>query len=202
MLPEKNMCHPRESGDPAASVCEPCESKNSRWTTTVLEIGFGGGEHLAAQAIRHPETNFIGCEPFINGIANLLDHIDRQKLANIRIFPDDARKLLEALPDTCLDRCFILYPDPWPKTRHAERRIINPTTLDLLARTLKPGAELRLATDVEPLANWMRQQIKAHPAFTIIHDSATPPTDWIATRYEQKGIKANRTPRYLIARRL
>jgi len=169
---------------------------------TILEIGFGGGEHLAAQAALHADKNFIGCEPFVNGIASLLDHIDRQNLKNIRIFPDDARLLLEALPDNALEACFILYPDPWPKKRHTERRIVNPDTLDLLARTLKPGAELRLATDVEPLANWMRDQILGHPAFEITYDSPTTPPGWIQTRYEKKGEKEGRTPHYLIARRL
>ncbi len=167
-----------------------------------LEIGFGGGEHLAAQAARHPDIGFVGCEPFLNGVASLLDHIDREQLANIRIFPDDARVLLDAMPDHALDRCFVLFADPWPKKRHAERRFIGRANLDRLARTLKSGAELRLATDVAPLAAWMREQVAAHPAFVCIGDGPTPPPDWVATRYEQKGLAAGRQPVYLGYRRV
>jgi len=166
-----------------------------------LEVGFGGGEHLAAQAAQHPEAGFIGCEPFINGVASLLNHIDRRKLTNIRIFPDDARLLMDVLPEDCLDRCFVLYPDPWPKKRHAERRFISPENLDRLARILKPGGELRLATDVAPLAEWMREKCAAHAAFSSVYDGAAPPVDWVVTRYEQKGIAAGRLPVYLVYRR-
>ncbi len=166
-----------------------------------LEVGFGGGEHLAMQAEKHPEAGFIGCEPFINGIASLLDHIDKRKLANILIFPDDARLLMDALPDACLDRCFVLYPDPWPKKRHIERRFINPENLDRLARVLKPGGELRLATDVALLGEWMRARASEHPVFSCIYNGQTPPTGWVVTRYEQKGIAAGRQPVYLVYKR-
>jgi tRNA (guanine-N7-)-methyltransferase len=167
-----------------------------------LEIGFGGGEHLAAQAGRNSGIGYIGCEPFVNGVAGLLALIDRQKLANVRIFPEDARVLLDALPAACLDGCFVLYPDPWPKKRHAERRFINAENLDRLARTMKPGAELRLATDVALLAAWMREQVAGPPAFVLEVDSATPPQDWVATRYENKGVKAGRVPRYFVTRKV
>jgi tRNA (guanine-N7-)-methyltransferase len=187
-LPAKGAWDPRALfGTPPAQV----------W----LEVGFGGGEHLAAQAALHSGIGFIGCEPFVNGVASLLEHIDKQKLSNIRVFPDDARTLLDALPDACLDRCFVLYPDPWPKKRHIERRFINSENLDRLARTLKPGAELRLATDVGQLAEWMREQTAAHQAFAPVYDGDTPPPDWGATRYEQKGLKAGRTPHYFIVKR-
>ena len=166
-----------------------------------LEIGFGGGEHLAAQAAKNPGAGFIGCEPFVNGVASLLAHIDNQKLTNIRIFPDDARFLLDTLPGASLDGCFVFYPDPWPKKRHVERRFINADNLDRLARVLKPGADLRLATDVAQLADWMREQVTGHTAFKIVYDSPSPPDDWVATRYEQKGVKAGRVPCYLVARR-
>lgn len=166
-----------------------------------LEIGFGGGEHLAAQAAAHPDIGLIGCEPFINGVASLLGHIEKQNLKNVRVYPNDARVLLDALPEACLDRCFVLFADPWPKKRHAERRFIGPANLPRLARALKPGAELRLATDARPLAEWMREHLAAHPAFERLHDGATPPADWVQTRYEQKGLAAGRAPVYMIFRK-
>ncbi|MDD5587121.1 MAG: tRNA (guanine(46)-N(7))-methyltransferase TrmB [Alphaproteobacteria bacterium] len=187
-LPEKGVLDPRALFDP---------KPHAVW----LEIGFGGGEHLAAQAETNPGSGYIGCEPFVNGVASLLAHMDNRKLSNIRIFPEDARQLLDKLPEGCLAGCFVLYPDPWPKKRHAERRFINAENLDRLARTLKPGAELRLATDVAGLADWMRGQVKGHPEFEIVYDSPAPPADWVETRYEKKGVTAGRAPRYLIGRR-
>src|SRR5689334_17843836 len=123
-----------------------------------LEIGFGGGEHLAAQAAAHPDTGFIGCEVFENGIAKLLVEIERQRLANVRIFPDDARLLLAALPAQSLDRAFILFPDPWPKARHQKRRLVSTETLDRLAVLMRDGAELRLATDDADYLRWMLER--------------------------------------------
>ena len=161
-----------------------------------LEIGFGGGEHLAAQAARNPSTGFLGCEPFLNGIASLLDHIDRNEIKNVRIFPDDARHVLDALPDASIARCFVLFADPWPKARHAERRFIGPENIPRLARVLKSGAELRLATDDMNLANWMHDHMTAAQEFTVIYDQRDPPPDWIATRYEGKALLDGRTPRY------
>jgi len=162
-----------------------------------LEVGFGGGEHLAAQAKKHPEALFIGCEPFVNGVASLLDHIQREDLKNIRIFNDDARLVLDALADASLDRCFVLFADPWPKKRHAERRFIGPENLDRLARALKSGGVLRLASDHPSLVAWMRECLSLHPDFVCIHASAAPPADWIGTRYEEKAIKAGRQPFYM-----
>lgn len=166
-----------------------------------LEIGFGGGEHLAAQAAVHGDVGFIGCEPFENGVASLLDHIDRQNIANIRIFPDDARLLLDAMPDGCCERCFVLFADPWPKKRHEDRRFIGAENLPRLARILRSGGELLLATDVAQLAGWMRKHVAADPSFTCVYDGGTPPDGWIATRYEQKGVEAGRAPIYLRYRR-
>jgi tRNA (guanine-N7-)-methyltransferase len=167
-----------------------------------FEIGFGGGEHLATQAARHSDIAFIGCEPFLNGIASLCDYIDRQALKNIRIFPDDARYLLDALPEQSLGRCFILFSDPWPKERHAERRFIGNENIARLARVLKPGAELRLATDDAQLAIWMRQHLlNVSDVFTPAYDALVPPEDWVRTRYEEKGIKAGRAPVYFSFKR-
>ena len=135
--------------------------KSPHW----LEIGFGGGEHLAHQAGLHPEVQFIGCEPYVNGIAGLLSHIEEHKLNNIRIYSDDARDLINSLPDNSLERVFILYPDPWPKTRHHKRRIISSEFLDSLTRVMKPDAELRLATDSADYATWMLERLLAHKNF-------------------------------------
>ena len=167
-----------------------------------LEIGFGGGEHLAAQAAANPSVGFMGCEPFVNGVAKLLTQIEAQKLMNVRILPDDARLLLDALPDGCLETCFVLFADPWPKKRHAERRFIGKENLDRLARVMQKDGQLRLATDVVGLAQWMREQVTAHPAFTCLYDGPQAPADWVPTRYEQKGKAAGREPDYLIYKKI
>ncbi len=170
-----------------------------------LEVGFGGGEHLAAQAVRHPDIGLIGCEPFVNGVASLLGHIERDGLTNVRILADDARFLLEVLPDAAIDRCFVLFADPWPKRRHQERRFIGPENLDRLARVLACGAELRLASDHAGLVQWMLEHTWRHPAFEWLarraDDWRSRPDDWPATRYEQKAIVAGRRPVFLRFRR-
>lgn len=166
-----------------------------------MEIGFGGGEHLAAQAASNDEVGIIGCEPFIDGVASLVRYVDEQELKNVRIYPDDARLLMDTMPDDCLDRCFVLYADPWPKARHESRRFISQENLDRLARVMKVGAQLRLATDVEGLAEWMREQCNHHKEFDCLYDGPEAPADWIPTRYEKKGIAAGRSPEYLIFKR-
>ncbi len=169
-----------------------------------LEIGFGAGEHLAAQAKSNLDVAMIGCEPFVNGVAGLLDHIDRAQLRNIRIYPDDARPLLAALPPQCLDRVFILFADPWPKKRHADRRFVQTETLQSLARVMHSGAELLLATDDPVLQEWMTEQMMATQDFTPISEngiSITQPDHWVPTRYEAKAIEAGRTPLYFCFRR-
>lgn len=164
-----------------------------------LEIGFGGGEHLAHQAELYPHVGIIGCEPYINGIGDLLKKIGTQKLSNIRIFTDDARLLIEKIPDACLEKVFILYPDPWPKARHHKRRLVSKETLDMLARVMKPEAELRLATDHADYATWMLERLLIHSEFTwtaqTSNDWKNPPDDWVTTRYEQKRLAG--TPTYL-----
>ena len=166
-----------------------------------MEIGFGGGEHLAGQANKNPSVGFIGCEPFVNGVASLLDHVEKLQIKNVRVYPNDARIILDALPDAALDRCYVLFADPWPKARHEERRFIGSENLPRLMRVLKSGAELCLATDDAQLAVWMRDCVSASPAFVTVHDGITPPADWIPTRYEQKGIAAGRQPVYFIYKR-
>ena len=129
-----------------------------------LEIGFGGGEHLAAQAEAHPDTAFIGCEPFVNGVAKLLSRIEARGLANIRIHMDDARHLVAALPEASVERVDILFPDPWPKTRHHKRRLVSTAFLDALARVMADGGRLALATDHRGSARWMLARLVPHPA--------------------------------------
>lgn len=170
-----------------------------------LEIGFGAGEHLAAQAEDRPEIGFIGSEVFENGIARLLGEIERRRLANIRLFTDDARLLLAALPAAAIGRVFILFPDPWPKQRHHKRRIVSAEVLDRLARIMNDGAELRLATDDPGYFSWMLERVTGHPAFEWLArrpgDWRLRPPDWPPTRYEQKARAAGRAPCFLRARR-
>src|SRR5690606_3168564 len=124
---------------------DPQEAPTPR---TWLEIGFGGGEHLAEQAARHPDVRLIGAEPFLNGVASALRHVEERGLTNVRLHQGDAREVLAALPDASVDRVFILFPDPWPKARHHKRRLVQPQTVEEIARVLKPGGALRFATDV------------------------------------------------------
>ncbi len=166
-----------------------------------LEIGFGGGEHLAWQAAAHPDVLLVGCEVYRNGIAGLLGQIERQKLANIRIWAEDARDLIDRLADRSVARVFLLFPDPWPKARHAERRFIGPANLASLARIMTPGAELRLATDDPTYLSWTLDHLPLHPAFRWLveapQDWRQRPLDWPATRYEQKALSQGRRPVYL-----
>jgi len=170
-----------------------------------LEIGFGAGEHLAAQAREHPDVGFIGCEPFVNGVASLLALIDRHKLTNIRIHDCDARDLLEHLGAATLGRVFVLFPDPWPKRRHRKRRLVNAELLDRLAHAMRRGAELRIASDWPEHVRWVLAQVRRHPKFEWTaerpRDWRQRPVDWPATRYEQKALEAGRTPAYLMFRR-
>ncbi|MDO8297700.1 MAG: tRNA (guanosine(46)-N7)-methyltransferase TrmB [Caulobacter sp.] len=154
-----------------------------------LEIGFGGGEHMAGQAERSPDTLIIGVEPFLNGVASALRHVEDRGLANVRVHQGDAREVAARLPDGCLDRVFILFPDPWPKSRHHKRRIVQPGFLVELARLLKPGGALRFATDWAEYADWTRERVTASGLFSAVDaDTATPPADHLTTRYEEKKL--------------
>ncbi len=170
-----------------------------------LEIGFGGGEHLAQLAEQHRQTGFIGCDVFENGIAQLLAQIERRQLDNIRIFADDARLLIRALPPASIERVFILFPDPWPKRRQHKRRIVSRATLDGLAEIMTDEAELRLATDDGGCLCWMLEHVTAHPAFEWLArrpgDWRERPPDWPPTRYEEKARAAGRPPAFLRVRR-
>ncbi len=167
-----------------------------------LEIGFGGGEHLAWQAREHPEIGLLGAEVFLNGIASLLGHIDRAGLTNVRIFAEDVRRLLPRLQPSSLDRVFLLFPDPWPKSRHADRRFVNDANLDQLARLMADGALLRIASDDPGYQDWVRQVMASRADFTDISlDVAAKPEDWPATRYESKARAAGRRPQFFSFRR-
>lgn len=170
-----------------------------------LEIGFGSGEHLAAQAAAHPDVGFVGCEPYVNGVASLLRHVADAQLSNIRIYTDDARQLIDALPEASIDRLFLLFPDPWPKARHHKRRFIQSGNLDALARILTDGAEFRFATDHMGYARWALAHVTAHPAFAWPArgpaDWRQPPADWKPTRYEAKSAARGLARAYLGFRR-
>jgi tRNA (guanine-N7-)-methyltransferase len=175
-------------------------------TDVWLEIGFGAGEHLAAQARARPDVGLIGCEPFVNGVASLLGRVAAEGLGNVRVFTDDARLLIGHLAPASIGRLFILYPDPWPKRRHHKRRIVGPRTLGRFADIMKDGAELRLATDHADYARWMLRYLTAHPAFAWTargpSDWRQRQPDWPATRYEAKAIAEGRRPFYFCFRRL
>ncbi len=166
-----------------------------------LEIGFGGGEHLAAQAASHPSVGFIGCEPFINGVASLLARISEAGLANIRIFTDDARLLLDVLPDAAIGRAYLLFPDPWPKKRHAKRRFISAATTAGLARVLKDGAEFRVASDSAPYIRRTLLFFARRREFDWIADGPADwrqrRHDWPETRYEKKALAGGHCCTYL-----
>ena len=186
---------------PAAGPLDPAGLFPHPPAAVWLEIGFGGGEHLAAQAERHPEIGFVGSEVFENGVARLVGEVARRGLDNVRIFADDARLLLDRLAPASLGRVFILFPDPWPKLRHHKRRLVAPATLDRLAVVMRPSAELRLATDDPSYLVRMLEHVTAHPAFTWLArrpaDWRERPADWPPTRYEDKARAAGRTPIFL-----
>ncbi|MDP1028260.1 tRNA (guanosine(46)-N7)-methyltransferase TrmB [Sphingomonas sp. KR1UV-12] len=156
-----------------------------------VEIGFGAGEHLAGQAAAHPDTGFIGCEPFLNGVVGALGHIREGGLTNVRLHMGDALEVIERLPDASLSRVYLLHPDPWPKARHAKRRMVNHGPLDLIAAKLMPGAEFRLGTDDPTYCRWSMMVMNQRSDFdwlaTSAHDFLTRPDDWPETRYERKA---------------
>lgn len=169
-----------------------------------LEIGFGGGEHMVHQAAANPGVGIIGAEPYINGVAMLLGKLRRAGVDNVRIHPGDARDLFDVLPAASISKAFLLYPDPWPKTRHHRRRFVTEEHLRPLARALKPGAEFRVATDIP---DYVRQTMQVVPTcgFTWTAecpaDWREPWDDWTRTRYEAKAIREGRVPHYMTFRR-
>ncbi len=169
--------------------------------TLWLEIGFGGGEHLAFQAEQNPDVNIIGVEPFVNGVASLLKQLAANGARNVRIHQADVRPFLPVMPDGAFTRIFVLFPDPWHKSRHNKRRLLQRETLNHFARLLKSGGQLRLATDDVGYLRWILERMMRHPAFDWQVDGPAQwrqrPADWPPTRYEQKGLENGRVPAYL-----
>lgn len=177
----------------------------SQQADLALEIGFGGGEHLAGLAEANPTVNFIGAEPFVNGVASLLRHIHARNLSNIRIWDDDVRLILPDLPAAGLSQVFIMFPDPWPKKRHSVRRILQQEMMDVLARVIRPCGQLVLASDDPTAKGWLLKTAMAHTQFCW---SARRPADWRqrpphlpTTRYMAKAEKASRQPSWFIFER-
>jgi len=189
--------------DPAAGPIDP-KALMPEATEVWLEIGFGGGEHLAAQAARRPDVVILGCEPFLNGVASLLRHVDEGGLKNVRIHADDARAVVEALPDASLDRILILFPDPWHKVRHNKRRLISDAFALELARVLKPGGALRFVTDWKDYAEWSLERLNRTPGLiwqaNAADDWRIAPDDHVVTRYEEKKL-GDTAPLFLEFRR-
>lgn len=180
-----------------AGDCHPGEFfKQRQYSSYRLEIGFGGGEHLAELAANNPEIGFIGCEVFANGVARLAQTVTGRAIPNIRVYNEDARHMLAALADDSIDQTYLLYPDPWPKKRHARRRFIHPENLNRLAKIMRNGGRLNLATDHPGYRDWVVEQFASDPRWQNICGEnlwqETPWDGWLATRYEQKARAAGR----------
>lgn len=168
-----------------------------------LEVGFGGGEHSLAQIAAEPAVAYVACEVFANGICSLLSRLvpeGGEATAplpdNLRLWDDDARDLIRALPDASLARLFLMFPDPWPKLRHAKRRFVHPSLLPELARVLAPGAEWRIASDDPTYQQWTTETLAAQDWFDVAPPATSRPAGWPPTRYEAKALAAGRQPLY------
>jgi tRNA (guanine-N7-)-methyltransferase len=192
-LPALTMDVSRLGAGPASLFPRPVEG-------VMLEIGFGGGEHLAHMAKTNPDIGYLGVEPFLNGVAKLLHAIEENNLDNVRVLRGDAREVLAALPDASLTRVYLLYPDPWPKRRQRKRRIVDMLFLSQVARVLTPGGELRFATDIDDYAGWTLARIARQDQLVWLAEKADdwrlPWDGWHRTRYEEKALREGRTPGY------
>lgn len=192
---------PNVALDLGRPALEQVSSRRPLW----LEIGFGGAEHLLWQARANPSVDILGCEPFEDGVVKALAGIEELGLTNVRLHADDVRPVLRWLPPRSLDRVFILFPDPWPKKKHVKRRLVSTPTLDLLAPVMKPGTELRVATDIGDYARTILLAIAAHDAFEWParrpEDWRDRAADWPPTRYEAKAIREGRRSAYFTFRR-
>jgi tRNA (guanine-N7-)-methyltransferase len=190
---------------PPGDLSDPLDLFPGKPVALRLEIGFGGGEHLAAQAQAHPDQAFIGCEPFVNGVAKLVAAIEAQGLTNIRIHDRDAVELLARLPAGCCTRVDLLYPDPWPKRRQRKRRFVSDERLAAIARVLAPGGEFRFATDIDDYAAWtLARVLRSRDLVWTARradDWREPWAGWTRTRYEAKAIREGRRPSYLVMTR-
>jgi tRNA (guanine-N7-)-methyltransferase len=170
-----------------------------------LEIGFGGGEHLAAEAQNFATTGFIGCEPYVNGMAKILAQIEAADIGNIRLFAGDAAELLAWLPKASLSRIDLIHPDPWPKRRHWKRRFVQDRSVAAIARIVRPGGEFRFASDISDYVAWTLMRLTRSPDFTWTAEQADdwrrPWPNFSGTRYEAKAKREGRVPCYLIFKR-
>jgi tRNA (guanine-N7-)-methyltransferase len=170
-------------------------------TDVRLEIGFGGGEHLLNEARMHPQTGFIGVEPFVNSMAKMMAALAQHPLDNLRVYDDDATRVLDWLPAASLSGIDLLYPDPWPKKKHWKRRFVSPTNLDRFSRVMRPGGVFRFASDIDSYVNWTLLHCGAHEKFEWLAADAgdwhQPYDGWPGTRYEAKAIREKRRPAYL-----
>ncbi|TIV98309.1 MAG: tRNA (guanosine(46)-N7)-methyltransferase TrmB, partial [Mesorhizobium sp.] len=186
------------AAEPPADLGTLFEAKVS---AVQLEIGFGGGEHLLHRATEAPATGFIGVEPFVNGMAKMMTALAKAPLANLRVYDDDATRLLDWLPPASLNGIDLLYPDPWPKKKHWKRRFVSPANLDRFARVLKAGGRFRFASDIDSYVNWTLLACRANGSFawqaSEAADWQTPYEGWPGTRYEAKAIRERRRPAYL-----
>ena len=171
-----------------------------------LEVGFGAGEHLLAQAAANRDVGLIGCEPYVTGVVRMVRGLVDARLDNVRLWRDDARLLIDRLAEASLSRVFVLFPDPWPKTRHHKRRFISSAVLERLAAVMRDDAELRIATDDGGYLVWILAHLRASDAFLWTarrpSDWRRRPSDWPATRYERKALEDGRRCTYLRYRRL
>jgi tRNA (guanine-N7-)-methyltransferase len=192
---------PRLSLDLSRPIIDIASLFPGKLSALWLEIGIGGGEHLAAEAKAHPDAGYIGCEFFLNGLGKTLAHIEADQLRNVRLHDGDARAVIDALPPASLHGAYLLYPDPWPKRRHRARRFLSPETLERLARVMRPGAELRFATDIDSNAGWALAQVSCATDFSwnpsCAADWRVPWEGWTPTRYEAKALGSGRRPVYL-----
>ncbi len=180
--------------DFAVSLDDPLKGAGNRcW----LEIGFGGGEHLAHQAALNPAVTLIGAEAYLNGVAKLMADIKVRGLQNVRVHYGDARTLLEALPDMSFERIYLLYPDPWPKARQKKRRFVNAKNLAQIARVLKPQGQFWFASDIEDYVDWTREHVALSKHLNEESDQSLPFENWTRTRYETKAVREGRTSTYL-----
>ena len=190
----------------AALASDPRAAFAGEMRAVWLEVGFGGGEHALAQAASHPDIGLIACEVFENGVCSLLSRLVPEGgeaaaplPGNLRVWDDDARTLIGGLPNGCLDRLFLLFPDPWPKSRHAKRRFVHPASLPELARVLRPGAEWRIASDDPTYQVWVADVLAAQSLFHVAPPARVRPDGWPPTRYEAKALAAGRGSMYWTA---
>lgn len=195
---------PRLALDPADPLAAFPVRPRELW----LEVGFGGGEHALAQIEANPQAGLIAAEVFENGICSLLTRLvpeEQEATAplppNLRLWTEDARRLLRALPEASLSRLFLMFPDPWPKARHAKRRFVHPSIIPVLARAIRPGGEWRIATDDPTYQEWVAEVMGAQDAFTRVSLELSRPEGWPGTRYEAKALREGRQPMYWVWRR-